>query len=282
MESKQQVEGEVMPAVENQPEAAPVQNSEISTQVKDEGIHLLLFSARESVQESLDFSPFEIVFGHTVRGPLKLPKEKLLSSESSFINLLQYVLDFGTKLNYVLVTPDRRKQTQLCHVNMIKPYIDRGSSLGVHPVSLNVISSEPEETLSIDCNDKLSPLTTAKLSNSDILRDLDFTLSHLSSMQRQDLTHLLQAFKYLFPDVPRPDDSYRMCTDNRKMNSVGESDTFPIPRMDDCIENVGNARFVTKFDSFKEFWQVSLTERDKESSAFAEPDELYHKNKGIT
>ena len=37
----------------------------------DEGIHLL-FAVRESVQESLGFSPFELVFGHTVRGPLKL------------------------------------------------------------------------------------------------------------------------------------------------------------------------------------------------------------------
>lgn len=133
VESKQQIEGEVMPAVENQPDAAPVQNSEISARVKDEGIHLLLFSARESVQESQGFSPFEIVFVHTVRGPLKplkLRKDKFLSNKSSFIILLQYVSDFRTKLNYVLVTPDRRKQTQLRHVNMIKPYIDRGSSLG--------------------------------------------------------------------------------------------------------------------------------------------------------
>jgi hypothetical protein len=41
----------------------------------DEGIHLLLFAVRESVQESLGFSPFELVFGHSVRGPLKLLKE---------------------------------------------------------------------------------------------------------------------------------------------------------------------------------------------------------------
>ena len=32
----------------------------------DEGIHLLLFAVRESVEESLGFSPFELVFGHTV------------------------------------------------------------------------------------------------------------------------------------------------------------------------------------------------------------------------
>ena len=41
----------------------------------DEGIHLLLFAVRESVQESLGFSPFELVIGHTVSGPLKLMKE---------------------------------------------------------------------------------------------------------------------------------------------------------------------------------------------------------------
>ena len=43
----------------------------------DEGIHLLLFAIRESVQESLGFSSFELVFGHNVRGPLKLLKEKI-------------------------------------------------------------------------------------------------------------------------------------------------------------------------------------------------------------
>ena len=30
-------------------------------------------------------------------------------------------------LNYVIETPDRRKSTQLCHVNMVKPYFERGA-----------------------------------------------------------------------------------------------------------------------------------------------------------
>ena len=41
----------------------------------DEGIHLLLFAVRESVQESIGF---ELVFGLTVRGPLEFLKEKFL------------------------------------------------------------------------------------------------------------------------------------------------------------------------------------------------------------
>ena len=63
----------------------------------DEGIHLLLFAVRESVQESLGFSPFELVFGHTVRGPLKLLKEKFLSDDDSSLNILQYVSDFKNR-----------------------------------------------------------------------------------------------------------------------------------------------------------------------------------------
>jgi hypothetical protein len=41
----------------------------------DEGINLLLFAPRESVQESLGVSPFKLVFGHNVRCPLKRLKE---------------------------------------------------------------------------------------------------------------------------------------------------------------------------------------------------------------
>ncbi len=44
----------------------------------DEGLPLLLFAVRETQQESLGFSPAELVFGHTVRGPLKLLKEKMM------------------------------------------------------------------------------------------------------------------------------------------------------------------------------------------------------------
>ena len=51
----------------------------------DEGIHLLLFAVRESVQESLGFSPFELVFGHSIRGPLKLLKETFLSNPNLLV-----------------------------------------------------------------------------------------------------------------------------------------------------------------------------------------------------
>lgn len=49
----------------------------------DEQIPFLLFAVRNTVQESLGFSPAELVFGHSPRGPLKMLQEQLLSPNHS-------------------------------------------------------------------------------------------------------------------------------------------------------------------------------------------------------
>ena len=61
----------------------------------NQGIHLLLFAAREAVQESLGFSPFKLVFGCTVRGPLKLLKEWWLANDppDSLLNQVSSLCD---------------------------------------------------------------------------------------------------------------------------------------------------------------------------------------------
>ena len=66
-------------------------------------------------------------------------------------------------LNYVVRAPDRRKDTQLCHVNMLKRYVLRDKpNEYVHPVSSIQVNSESEEY----SQDIGSP---AKLNNSEIL-----------------------------------------------------------------------------------------------------------------
>lgn len=42
----------------------------------DEGIDWMLFAVRESPQDSTGFSPFEMLFGRKVRGPLKVLKDQ--------------------------------------------------------------------------------------------------------------------------------------------------------------------------------------------------------------
>ena len=67
----------------------------------DEGIPFVLFAAREAVQESLGFSPAELIFAHTPRGPLKSLRDKFMSSDSSpERNVLNYVSQFRERLHH--------------------------------------------------------------------------------------------------------------------------------------------------------------------------------------
>jgi hypothetical protein len=53
--------------------------------------------------------------------------------------------------------------------------------------------------------------------------------------------------------VPKPD--------GRRVNAVTKSDSFPLPRLDDCIDRIGSAAYVSKLDLLKGYWQVLLTYR---------------------
>ncbi|XP_053294792.1 uncharacterized protein LOC128455141 [Pleuronectes platessa] len=75
--------------------------------------------------------------------------------------------------------------------------------------------------------------------------------------------------------VKKADASLRPCTDYRKVNSITKPDLYPLPRMEDCIDMVGSATFVSKFDLLKGYWQVPLTKRARDISAFITPSGLY-------
>ena len=239
----------------------------------DEGIHLLLFAVIESVQESLGFSPFELVFGHSVRGPLKLLKEKFLSNDETPLNLLQYVTDFRNRLsracevarsnlkksqgkmkarydnhvidrkfkpgdkvlallpipgkplqaryfgpytidkktsdlNYIVNTPGRRKNKQMCHINILKQYFDRDSSISKPIIVVNTVPQESnvfEPEVNSDFTDKSYP-GPSKLENSDILRNLNDKFSHLEPSQQEELKQLIHEYEHLFPDIPTKTD----------------------------------------------------------------------------
>ena len=58
--------------------------------------------------------------------------------------------------------------------------------------------------------------------------------------------------------VPKHDSGFQFCTDFRKVNNKTKSDSFPILRIADHIDQIGNAKFVSTFDMLKGYWQVPL------------------------
>lgn len=69
--------------------------------------------------------------------------------------------------------------------------------------------------------------------------------------------------------VPKVDLTHRSCADYREVNSVTKSDPFPLSRVEDCTDRVVTACYVTKL---KWYWQVPLTQRASDISAFVTPD----------
>ncbi|XP_066940971.1 uncharacterized protein [Macrobrachium rosenbergii] len=75
--------------------------------------------------------------------------------------------------------------------------------------------------------------------------------------------------------VKKEGGQHRLCFDYRKVNAVTKTDSFPLPRVEDCIDRVGSAKFIPKLDLLKGYCQVGLSPRARQISAFATGDGLY-------
>ena len=116
-----------------------------------------------------------------------------------------YTIDKKTSdLNYIINTPGRRKNKQMCHVNMLKQYFDRDSSISKPITVVNIVPQESnvfEPKVNSDFIDKSDP-GPSKLENSDVLRNLNNKLSHLEPSQQEELKQLIHEYEHLFPDIP--------------------------------------------------------------------------------
>lgn len=66
--------------------------------------------------------------------------------------------------------------------------------------------------------------------------------------------------------IPKPDGSYRFCTNFRKVNKVTVPDSFPLPLVEDLIDRVSAAKYITTLDLCLGYWQI--TDKAKEISSF--------------
>ncbi|XP_068215111.1 uncharacterized protein [Palaemon carinicauda] len=272
-----------------------------------------------------------------------------------------------TKTNYVIATPDRRKPTQLVHVNLIKPYHESTTGIVNHVIhdfksakqSLSLtplnhrsqnemqnemqtptkvgtdVSHEDDET---DFSVK-STLSWKDMNNSEILKSLPRFLD-CSTNQKKDLSILISKYASICSDRPgsctkvkhdlvlepntnpirqsfyrvshrhlpilkqeveyllehnlakpstspwaspcilvrKANNTYRLCTDYRKLNLKTVKDSYPLPRITDIIDSVSNTKYLTQIDLLKGYYQIKLTERAKKASAFITPFGLFEYN----
>ena len=75
--------------------------------------------------------------------------------------------------------------------------------------------------------------------------------------------------------VKKKDGTQRFCVDYRALNSVTRGDTFPLPRIDDLLDQMGNSRFFSTLDLASGYWQIRLSQSSREKTAFSVPQGLF-------
>ena len=75
--------------------------------------------------------------------------------------------------------------------------------------------------------------------------------------------------------VRKKDGSLRFCIDYRHLNLVTKPDVFPLPRMDDLLDQLGQSKFFSTLDLASGYWQVKVHPDSREKTAFITHQGLY-------
>eukprot|EP00775_Hariotina_reticulata_P010619 gene10619-10777_t len=75
--------------------------------------------------------------------------------------------------------------------------------------------------------------------------------------------------------VPKKDGSTRLVVNYRGINAVTRKDAYPIPRMDDLLNNISKCKVMTSIDCWRGYFQVPMHPDSVERTAFITPFALY-------
>eukprot|EP00731_Ephydatia_muelleri_P005837 Em0003g85a len=71
--------------------------------------------------------------------------------------------------------------------------------------------------------------------------------------------------------VTKKDGGIRFCVDYRRLNAVSAADCYPMPRVDELIDRLGTAKYISTLDLSRGYWQVPMSAESRKKTSFVTP-----------
>ncbi|XP_068229342.1 uncharacterized protein [Palaemon carinicauda] len=261
----------------------------------DEVLPFVLYAIRNTRQESLGYSPAKLLYGRKVRGPLEILYD-MWSDQTKEVTLGDYAKNLQGKLESsrkfahenLSIAQDKMK-LNFDNKAKTRSFRPGGSVLMLVPIRKTfenryegpyTVMSRNKDNYVISTPGKRK---SEKMVHINLLKKFQTQCDNRAILKKE--TDFLLQHGFAEPSispwasprvlVEKPDGSYRLCTDFRRLNEVTVSDSYPLPRVDDLIDQVSNAVYVTKIDLLRGYYQVPLADNTKPLTAFTTPDGLY-------
>ncbi len=201
-------------------------------------------------------------------------------------------------VTYRVRQPGRQSAQQLYHINLLKRWVGTREQTAafatVEPVLVDTnpgLSAEQKAELQHLSSRMCSPPSPRKtqLVRHDIKTPPGVIVKqwpyHIPEARQQAIEEEIQQMLKLgviepsrspwfspIVLVPKPDGTLRFCNDFRHLNEVSEFDGYPMPRVDELLDHLGRARYISTLDLTKGYWLlVPLSDSAKLKTAFSTP-----------
>uniref|UniRef100_A0A8C2C586 ribonuclease H n=1 Tax=Cyprinus carpio TaxID=7962 RepID=A0A8C2C586_CYPCA len=202
-------------------------------------------------------------------------------------------------VTYHVRQPGRRREDQLYHINLLKCWVGTGPQLSAYTSSTPVVvdmdpqlsaaqkselqhlvsqfpdvfSPQPGRTHVVEHDVRTPPGT--------IVRQWPYRVPEAQRHAVEEEVQEMLRLGVIEPScspwsspivmVPKPDGTLRFCNNFCRLNEVSEFDCYPMPRVNELLDRLGRAQFISTLDLTKGYWQVPLTDQAKLKTAFSTP-----------
>ncbi|CAN6441290.1 unnamed protein product [Victoria cruziana] len=210
----------------------------------------------------VDCQKHRLIVGSKI-GPQRVFKTQVAGSDSAHIGFLRgsEAVHRADPVFVVTWTAEGTAQPEIDQIPVVREYMD------IFPDELPGLPPEREIELTIELMPGVQPISKAPYCMAPT--ELIELKKHIQELVEKGFTHPSVSplgAPVLF--VKKKDDTMRLCIDYRMLNQATVKNKYPLPRINDLLNQLGGTSVFSKIDMRSGYHQVHISKADVPNTAF--------------